>query len=99
MLLPKPTVRLYAWACMLLAPWMLFCLAVAKVLICGLPFNGCWWSAAMWARDLYLMIGLYLMVGSTFGMAIEMYRHWALAERGGRKEDAEEEQTPFLRAV
>jgi len=97
MYLPQPTARFYGWACMLLALWMLFCLVMAKVLVCGLPFGDSasrwWWSAAMWMQNVRLMVGLYLMVGSTFAIAIELYRHWAHTER----KRAGEEQTPLWR--
>jgi len=98
MLLPKPTPRFYAWACVLCMLLLIFCMTVAKLLVYGLPFGDTsgWWSAPILIHDAGLMVMLYLMLGCTIATSIEVYRHWALVEREG---GAEEEQTPFLRGV
>ena len=93
MRLPKPSPRFYAGACALSMLGLLFCMAVAKVLVCGPPFGNRWWSAPILRHEAGMMVGLYFVVVSTIGISVELYRHWALAERMG----GAEEEEPFLR--
>ena len=90
MRLPKPTPRFYAGACAL----SMLGMVVAKVLVCDPPFGNRWWSAPILRHEAgMMMVGLYFVVVSTIGISVELYRHWALAERMG----GAEEEEPFLR--